>query len=258
MCRVGFIHQPHFLPWLGIAESMLVCDHYVVYDDVQYEIGGYQNRTRVLVDSCKGRAGWLTVPVLTKGRYAQKLIDVAIAASHFRAHGLRRILKTLEQNYGDAPYFGQYYSQLADILQEPVQGLVPLNMRLLEYLKTCLRAQCILTPSSSLKVSHRDRSLRIATICGHMDINVLYTGSISKGYLNHAEFAARGIDIVCHAYETRHEVYSQTTNCGKFIPCLSWVDMLFNCGHEKMRGRLVASGQAKLAEHSVTARREGA
>ena len=71
-------HQPNFAPWLGFFDKMRRSDVLVLLDTVQFIKRGYQNRTRM-----KGIGGpqWLTVPVITKGRYDQVTRDVEIDES---------------------------------------------------------------------------------------------------------------------------------------------------------------------------------
>ncbi len=55
--------QPGYLPWLGFFDQLRRADTFVVYDDVQYDKGGWRNLNRV---KSPGGAIWLTVPVRTK------------------------------------------------------------------------------------------------------------------------------------------------------------------------------------------------
>src|SRR5437868_14445339 len=87
------IHQPHYLPWLGLLHRMAEADLFIVLDHVQFERGNYQNRTQVRVN---GAPHWLTVPVLQrsqKERIVEKTIDATQdwAATHF---------ETLRRAYG--------------------------------------------------------------------------------------------------------------------------------------------------------------
>lgn len=38
------LHQPHYLPWLGLVDKIDRSDLFVVLDHVQYERKGWQNR----------------------------------------------------------------------------------------------------------------------------------------------------------------------------------------------------------------------
>ena len=69
------IHQPDFLPWLGFFDRWEKSDLYIVLDDVQFIRRGWQHR-----DKIKTSQGikWLTVPVIKKNKYFQKINEVKI------------------------------------------------------------------------------------------------------------------------------------------------------------------------------------
>ena len=54
------ILQPGFLPWLGFFDQMRRADHFVYYDDVQFDKHGWRNRNRI--KTANGVA-WVTVQI---------------------------------------------------------------------------------------------------------------------------------------------------------------------------------------------------
>src|SRR5947199_4150100 len=71
-CTVGVL-QPGYLPWLGFFDQMRRCTTFVLYDDVPYDKGGWRNRNRI---KCPSGSQWLTVPVRTRHRFGQSILDV--------------------------------------------------------------------------------------------------------------------------------------------------------------------------------------
>ena len=59
---VGIL-QPSYLPWLGYFDQIYHADTFVLYDDVQFDKGGWRNRNRIKTSQ---GVQWLTVPVLEK------------------------------------------------------------------------------------------------------------------------------------------------------------------------------------------------
>ena len=59
------VHQPNFMPWLGIFHKAAMADTFVVLDHVQ-AMGGssWMTRNRILV---RGEPRWLTMPVERSG-----------------------------------------------------------------------------------------------------------------------------------------------------------------------------------------------
>ena len=73
------IHQPHYIPWLGYLRKIKEADIFVYLDKVMYIRHGFQNRNKILIN---GKEHWLTIPILTKGKYAnQPIMNVKINRS---------------------------------------------------------------------------------------------------------------------------------------------------------------------------------
>src|SRR3990172_12538461 len=101
--------QPGYLPWLGFFEQMYQVDLFVIYDEVQYDKRSWRNRNRIrTVDGwC-----WLTVPVLAKGLFEQKVPEVRI---NNNLPWRRKHWKSLHVNYKKAPYFRKYADYFEDV-----------------------------------------------------------------------------------------------------------------------------------------------
>ena len=116
--------QPSYLPWLGAFEQLARSDIFVVYDDVQYDRDGWRNRNRI--KTAQG-VQWLTVPVLTKGLFGQKIRDVLIDN---RKPWPRKHLETLRQGYAKAPFLDPVMAELHSVLGQEWQSLSDLNTAL--------------------------------------------------------------------------------------------------------------------------------
>src|SRR5262249_40350972 len=94
--RIAII-QSCYVPWRGFFDLIGRCDEYVIFDRVQYVKRHWHNRNRI-----KTSAGvqWLTIPVLSKGRYKQPIDEVGIEKPWAEKHW-----RTLELAYRRAPFF---------------------------------------------------------------------------------------------------------------------------------------------------------
>ena len=72
-------HQPNFMPWIGYFHKVSISDKHIFVDNVQYNKKHVTNRNKI-----KTPNGWeyLTVPVLTKGRYEQEIKDALSVPEH--------------------------------------------------------------------------------------------------------------------------------------------------------------------------------
>ena len=116
------ISQPTFFPWLGYFQLIMRSNHFILLDDVQFQKRSWQQRNKIRVGS---DTIWLTVPVLTKGKFEQKIKDVRISADKdWRS----KHLKTIEMAYSKAPYFNSFFPIIERIYQFPSVFLAELNI----------------------------------------------------------------------------------------------------------------------------------
>jgi hypothetical protein len=225
------IHQPHYLPWLGYLHRMASADLFVLLDHVQFERGNYQNRTMVRVN---GAAKWLTVPVVQrsqKERIVDKHIDWTddVGKKHFL---------TLRHSYADSAHFVEHSRELRRIYETKWQRLVEMNDALLAYLRDAYGIRTPLVRSSELAVEGAKGEL-ILNICKAVGADTLLVGlGGSRHYLDREAFAREGVQLEYQNFS--HPQYKQ---CGAepFIPGLSAVDMLFNCGRQNLQALPLAA-----------------
>ena len=216
--------QPSYLPWLGFFDQMQRSDIFVLYDDVAFDKNGWRNRNRI--KSADGPV-WLTVPVLSKGRGGQRINETAIDN---RSPWARKHLKAISQAYARAPFLGNYYRELGDLLGRPWERLVDLDVALIELICRWLGLARPLFRSSLLGVTG-ERSTRLVNLCLHFSADRYLSGNAAKDYLDTALFERRGIDVDWQDYI--HPVYRQQH--GEFIANLSILDLLFNVGDDSLR-----------------------
>jgi hypothetical protein len=221
--KIVGILQPGYLPWLGFFEQMLRSDLFVIYDDVQYDKHGWRNRNRV-----KGPDGpiWLTVPVRIKGLNKPNINEVLIDPAQPR--WARKHCQTLRQLYGKAPFLDQYYPRLEATLLEAWEKIADLDVALIRLFANWLGLGTEIVLSSSLGCHAEDPTARLVEICQAVGADIFYEGSSGKNYLDMRQFAAAGVQVVFQEYEC--QPYPQLY--GEFIPYLSIVDLLLNCGPE--------------------------
>ena len=124
-------HQPNYLPYLGFFHKVARADVYAIVDTVQFVKRGpfgFQNRAKI-------RTGqgwmWLTVPVLTKGRYHQTIEETRI---NNQADWRHKHWRSLVMNYERAPCFAEHRSFFEAVYGREWECLVALNETLIRYL----------------------------------------------------------------------------------------------------------------------------
>ena len=69
------IIQSNYIPWKGFFDLIGRCDEYVIFDGVQYAKRHWHNRNRI---KTANGVQWLTIPVVTRGRFEQPIDEVEI------------------------------------------------------------------------------------------------------------------------------------------------------------------------------------
>ena len=196
-------------------------DVFVYYDDVQYDKHGWRNRNRI-----KTQSGplWLTVPVLHSGTGFAKILDVEIDR---RTAWGRKHVASLRQSYARAPFVDRYLPQLEAVLQRQWTHLIDLDLACVELMAGWLHLQPRIERSSRLSIDG-ERSQRLVNICLHLGATRYVSGDAAQAYLDVELFARHGITVEWQRYA--HPVYPQLH--GAFVPYLSALDLVLNCGEE--------------------------
>jgi hypothetical protein len=213
--------QPGYLPWLGFFDQLRRADVFVYYDDVQYDTHGWRNRNRI-----KTQSGplWLTVPVRHSGVGVQRILDVDIDT---RTPWARKHLASIRQAYARAPYVNRYLPPLEELLERNWTRLVDLDIACAGLMVEWLGLRRRIERSSELGVAGT-RSERLLNICRLMGASRYISGDAAQSYLDVDLFERSGVTIEWHRFV--HPTYPQLH--GEFIPYLSMLDLILNCGEE--------------------------
>lgn len=212
-------HQPNFAPWLGFFDKMLHADVLVLLDTVQFTKRGYQNRTRI-----KGSGGpsWLTVPVVTKGRYDQTTRDVEIdeTVDWRRVH-----LRTVASVLAKAPHSDAVFDCLEPVYAQPGGRLVELTTGLIGEIVKRLEIPTRLVAASDLDCEGSGSRLML-DLTRAVGGDVYLSGTTGRSYLEPGMFVEAGVDLRYHEFVPFE--YPQLH--GPFAPGLSCLDYLANVG----------------------------
>lgn len=219
------IHQPEHLPWLGFFDKMRQADIFVLLDSTQFAKEDFQNRNRI-----KTRAGavWLTVPIFKKGR-SKQLITEAEIVSHPKWR--RRCWSLMHQSYKDASYFDEHRTFFQDLYARDWSKLIDINIVVIEYLVEQLGLKTQLMRSSELGIHKQDSSRVLFNICQELRAEKYLSGKHGQDYLDETPFINQGIGVEYQDFH--HPTYPQLW--GEFIPYMSVVDLLFNCGPSSLK-----------------------
>ncbi|MDO9543391.1 MAG: WbqC family protein, partial [Kiritimatiellia bacterium] len=216
------IHQPQFLPWLGYLHKIHNADKFVFLDNVQFKKNEFQNRNRLLV---AGAARWLTVPVSFK--FGDTLREVAIATT---VPWRKKMLHTLDLNYARTPCFAQFREGLVRVIEPEWKTIAELNEATVRWLMECFDIHTETFTSSRFPELSPDPTQRLIEICRRVGADTYLSGVGARKYLELSRFEKAGIRV--EFQEFIHPQYPQPSAkpLAGFVPCLSAIDGLFNCG----------------------------
>ncbi len=223
------IHQPQFLPWLGYLHKINSVDAFVFLDNVQFKKNEFQNRNRLLV---AGAARWLTVPV--SFRFGATLRETRIADT---VPWWKKMMHAIDLNYARAPYGKEFMESFARVIEQPWENLAELNEATVRWLMNCFDMHTATFTSSRFPELRPEPTRRLIDICRRVGADTYLSGAGGHTYLEPAEFEKAGITLEFQKFQQPvYPQYSLKRRAARgkegvgFIPCLSAMDGLFNCG----------------------------
>jgi WbqC-like protein family len=222
------IMQPYFLPYIGYMQLMSAVDTFILYDDVAFINRGWINRNRLLIN---GQEYLFTVPL--KDASQNKRINEVMLADDPKWRS--KLLKTIEQGYRKAPYYGTVMPITEKIVNFATDSIADLVHNSLIELNQYLGLTTRLVASSSVYANTQLKAQeRILDIC-QQENATRYINPIGGIELyDKPSFAQAGIEL--NFIKAKRVDYPQFKN--DFIPWLSVLDALMFCDVPTVRTML--------------------
>ena len=223
------IMQPYFLPYIGYMQLMNAVDTFVLYDDVAFINRGWINRNKLLIN---GQEHMFTVP-LKEASQNKRINEVKLADDpKWRS----KLLKTIEQGYRKAPYYGTVMPITEKIINFTTDSVADLVHNSLVELNQYLGLTTRLVASSSVYDNVQLKAQeRIVDIC-RQEGATRYINPIGGTELyDKPIFRQAGIELnFIKAKRVDYSQFNQGRNVGPdgrndFIPWLSVLDALMFC-----------------------------
>lgn len=221
-------HQPNYLPYLGFFDKIARADVFVIVDTVQFvKRGPFGWMHRNKIRTAAGEQ-WLSVPVLSKGKFTQRIADTLINnAEPWR----RKHWKAIEFNYRKAPHFPAYAECVKAIYDREWDKLADLSTALIRLCLDLLGLRTRIVVASDAAISGESTDL-VVNLCRAVGADAYLSGVHGRDYLDAAKVAAAGIRLEFQDYA--HPTYPQCQS-GPFVPNLCILDLLFNAGPDSLK-----------------------
>lgn len=214
---VVHINQPRFLPALNYFQRMILADVFIYRDDVQFQRKDWESRNKI-----KTRDGWmwLSVPVI-----CPKGMNICEARVDNSTPWAKQMLNSIRVYYGTAPHFKRWFPELEVIFCREWATLVALNFCLIEMFIKAWGIDCKFVMASDLGCKGDTDEILIQML-KKLGATIYLSGAEGREYNRPEAWKAAGIELRYHDYI--YPVYPQ--RFGGFIPWMSALDLLMNCG----------------------------
>lgn len=213
------IHQPNYLPWIGFFDKLDQVDTFVILDTALYSKKGFINRNKI-----KTPQGDLTLSVPIKAK--NKSINEIVIDQN--TNWQRRHWKIIESNYQKSKFWDDFKDGFEQIYNQEWEKLSHLNIALIKHINRMLNIETPLLLESDFNRNFGSGNTRNINIVKFIKGTVYLSGIGARKYNDESEFTAHGISLQYQQFI--HPKYPQ--RFGNFVPNLSIIDMIFNCGPE--------------------------
>lgn len=222
MSKKVAIVQSNYIPWKGYFDLINSVDHFIIYDDMQYTRRDWRNRNKIKTpDGLR----WLTIPVDTKGKYHQKIIETTVSELKWKdTHW-----QTIVRNYSKAKYFYDY-KELFETLYLGCQDTLLSNINYSFITAICEILQINTKISWSMNYELVEgKTERLVDLCKQVGATEYISGRAAKVYINEDLFTKEQLKLSYMDYDGYPEY------CQRFPPfehSVSILDLIFNEGED--------------------------
>lgn len=212
------IHQPNYIPYIGLFYKIMESDVFVFLDDAQFSKGNVHERN--IVKSMKGECR-LKIPV--EYRFGDSIMKVR---TKDELNWKEKHLKTLEDNYRLSKNFDEVYDMFSGLIEKDYSNLAEMNIAIITEICKSLEISTKFVRSSQLDVAGAKEE-RVIAICEKLGASEYISGNGARVYQEEEHFTSRGIKLTYSRYKPFE--YPQLWS-NDFLPNASILDYLFNCG----------------------------
>ena len=220
MSKKAAIVQSNYIPWKGYFDLINCVDECILYDDMQYTKRDWRNRNRIKTPN---GLLWLTIPVIVKERFFQKIKDTVISDRKWN----RKHWKTIVANYSKAAHFTDYRDLFEELyLKSNESYLSEINFKFITAICAVLEIDTIITRSMDYHLCE-GKTERLVDLCRQAGAEEYISGPAAKDYIDEELFRREGITLRYMDYSGYPE-YLQLY--GQFEHSVSIIDLIFNEG----------------------------
>lgn len=215
------IHQPDYIPWLGLYYKIAHSDVFVYLDDAQYSNEADHNVNRI-----KTPQGELKLKVPVEQHLGDLILNVR---TRDELKWKEKHLKTLKMNYSKAKHFEEIYPGFETTIMDHQGSIAELNIAINKFICEGFGFKTKMLRSSEMDI-HTVREERIIDITLKVGGDNYLSGNGARAYQTEDHFLEKGILLTYIDYKPIE--YTQLWPKVGFLPYMSVLDYVFNCGFD--------------------------
>lgn len=226
MEKTVVIHQPDFMPYLGFFDRLLHADIFVILETAQYVDG--TSRSWMSRDKIKTEKGeqWIKVCVQKAPRDTAIKDILLVEDDKWKKNNLG----LLHQNYRKAPYYKEILPYVEELYGGEYRLFWEFSLASIKMLMKLFDINIDMRYATELNPQGKNNDM-IVDIMNKLGAKRYLSGTGAADYYDASVYEKAGIEVVWQDF--KHPVYPQ--QFGEFIPYLTSLDLLFNCGIQKSR-----------------------
>jgi WbqC-like protein family len=220
MRKIVTMHQPNYLPWIGLFSKISMAECFVVMDNLQYTKHGVINRNKIRTTN---GSGYLTIPI-SKDFWKAKIKDVELPLDRKweQIHW-----QTIYRNYAKADFFKEHEEYFKALYQKDFTYLWQINAEIINYLLKCFSINIEIINASEMNLDpNLKRTDMLIAVLKKLGAKTYLSGPSGRNYLEFNKMRQNGYDLKFAKFN--HPLYKQRYT--GFEPNMSAIDLLFNLG----------------------------
>lgn len=227
MQKTVTIHQPDFMPWLGLFNKINKADEFIVLDHTLNNPKSpefYCRRVKMLIG---GKDHWMSVSLKKDDK--NLFIPINEMELQMNEKTTKKFLQSVELNYKKAPYFKDVFYLVEDYFTMSNQNLSQKNSWFITEVMKKLNVTTKVVNSTNLSPQFSSNDMLIDLLEKRKATTYL-CGAGASGYQKDILYLSKNIEVTYNCFS--HPTYIQF-NSKEFIKGLSIIDSLMNLGFEQ-------------------------
>ena len=214
------IHQPNFFPWMGYFDKINKSDKFIfLTSSSRSKSDKYLTRTKIINNNSKLQ--YLSIPLGIKQIPINQLIMPA--NQQWKA----KFLNIIKESYRDSNYFDEVFNDIKEHLLCEYEYFSDYSINIIKFLISKLNIDTKLYIDTDFNQDFGISNQRNIALCKKVGGDIYLSGNGAKVYNDYKLYRDNSLDLIYQDYIA--PTYVQISD--EFIPGLSIIDVIFNCGY---------------------------